>query len=149
MHPALVAVPIGLFTGTCLADFAYLLFGHQLGWLGMSFWTTLAGVAFSIPAVITGLIDFSGIKDGYVKGIAIKHMVLNSMMVVLFAFTAALLVGSDGNINDSQASLTICLQIAAFTLMGLAGYLGGELVFKHKMAVNEEEEHAVTEASLK
>jgi uncharacterized membrane protein len=148
-HPALVAIPIGLLTGTVLSDIAYLFFQHNLGWLGMSFWTALAGIAFAIPAAITGLIDYSGIDDGYVKGIATKHMIMNSIAITIFGFTTALLIGGDGSITDLNAKIVIPLQIAAYAGLGLAGYLGGEMVFKHKMAVNEEDEPAVKHTSVK
>jgi uncharacterized membrane protein len=148
-HPALVAIPIGLLTGTVLSDFGYLCLQHNLGWLGMSFWTAIAGVGFAIPAAITGMIDYSGIDDGYVKGIATKHMIMNSIAITIFGFTAALLIGGDGSITETNAMIVIPLQILAYASLGLAGYLGGEMVFKHKMAVNEEDEPVVKHTSVK
>jgi uncharacterized membrane protein len=56
MHPALVAVPIGLLTGTVLSDVAFVI-SHNPTCVQISFWTAVGGILATIPAGVTGLID--------------------------------------------------------------------------------------------
>jgi uncharacterized membrane protein len=136
MHPALVAVPIGLLTGTVLADVAFAI-SHNPTCVQLSFWTAIGGILATIPAATTGLIDYSGIADARVKRVGITHMILNSIAIVLFALGTFLLYAKDGNLTDARFNIVLPLQLIAFAVMGMSGYLGGEMVFKDKMGVVE------------
>jgi uncharacterized membrane protein len=119
MHPALVAVPIGLLTGTVLADVAFAI-SHNPTCVQLSFWTAIGGIA-----------------DARVKRVGITHMILNSIAIVLFALGTFLLYAKDGNLTDARFNIVLPLQLIAFAVMGMSGYLGGEMVFKDKMGVVE------------
>ncbi len=136
MHPALVSIPIGLLTGTILGDLAFAIF-HNPTCLQIAFWTAIGGILSTIPAALTGLIDYSGIENGRVKRVAITHLTLNSIAIVLFALGTFLLYAKDGNLTDVKFNIVLPLHLIAFAVMGMSGYLGGEMVFKDKMGVVE------------
>lgn len=139
IHPVLISLPIGLLTGTVLADIVYLFIAHDRLWLDISFWTNVAGVATALLAAAFGFIDYLGIANGAARRPATAHMLLNLTMVALY--TAALfffpLTGTNPNVL-----VPFLLQFIGFALMMGAGYLGGELVFKHKLGVVEEDDRA-------
>jgi uncharacterized membrane protein len=137
IHTALIALPIGLLTGTVLADVAYLFVSKDTIWLDISFWTNVAGVVTALLAAVFGFIDYFTIARGTAGKIATVHMVLNLTMVVLFS--AALFFFPRG-IAAPNVLLPFTLHFLGFGLMMAAGYLGGELVFRHKLGVTEEHE---------
>ena len=142
MHPALVALPVGLLTGTVLADIAYLFISKNQMWLDISFWTNAAGVVTALIAAVFGFIDYFGIAHGAARKPATLHMVLNLVMVTLFA--GALFAFPYGQAAPNIL-VPFTLQFLGFALMMGAGYLGGELVFTHKLGVLEDQEPAARE----
>jgi uncharacterized membrane protein len=64
-------------------------------------------------------------------------MILNSIAIVLFAVGTFLLYAKDGNLTDVNFNVVLPLHLIGFAVMGMSGYLGGEMVFKDKMGVVE------------
>jgi|SRR5579883_1390361 len=135
IHPALVTIPIGLWTGTVLADGAYLL-GKASIWLNLSLWTDATGVAFALLAAFFGLLDYSDIKAESLKRLATFHMLLNLVAVILFTVSAYLLGEAIG--RGTTPATALCIQLIAFAGLMLGGYIGGELVFRHGMGVTNQ-----------
>jgi uncharacterized membrane protein len=100
IHPMLISFPIGLWVFSLLSD------------------------------VVPGLIDLLSLSDPKAKTTGIWHMVINLLVVGLFALNLWLRLGS-----APGSSLPLALSAIGVILLCISGWLGGELVFKHGVAV--------------
>src|SRR5262245_388681 len=96
LHPLLVALPIGLFGWTLVANIVYA--NDKPGrpeWFDIAFWSGIAAVATALVAALPGFGDYltMAVKSD-ARGIATAHMALNLSVVILF-LVAALLTAAD------------------------------------------------------
>jgi len=134
VHPMLVALPIGLWLISLLFDFVYL-WTRDIFWYRVSFWNLVAGTAGACLAAIPGLIDFSQIPNtNSASKIANYHFLAAMTVVTIYVIDTVL------RINLKAAAGTLLIVVVALSavnacLLGLVGWLGGELVFKHGIGV--------------
>ena len=125
IHPILVAFPIGLLTNSVIFDVVHLLAGGAR-WAGISFWM--------IAVAVFGLIDWLGIPSGTrAKAIGLGHGLSNVLVVALFAVSWLLRSSAPGN----PGVLPVVLSFLGVGLASLGGFLGGELVFRMGIGVEE------------
>jgi len=138
LHPALVAIPIGAFTLTLIADLLVVAGRPALG--STARYALAVGIAGALLAAVPGFIGYFTVRMSAAGGrLATRHMVLNLVAVVLFAVSLWLRhEAPEGWCVPGFATSTL-----AFLLLGASGWIGGELVFKHKVGVVE---HADPEA---
>jgi len=132
LHPILVAFPIAFFTGTLLA--------HVAGWLfdipallSTAYYLNAAGIVFALLAAIPGFIDFlytvppksSGKKR------AAQHGIINVVMLLVFIIT--FFYRSNTNSNDY---VLLLFELTGTTLMSIAGWMGGTLVYRNQIGVD-------------
>ena len=133
VHQMLVPIPFGLLSGAFIFD----ALGKVFGWRGVaaaSFYMIAAGIVFGLLAAVFGLIDFLGIPSGTrAKRIGMIHGAGNVVVVVLFALSWFL--RRDQPSNPSLIALT--LSNAGFALAGVTGWLGGELVDRLSVGVDD------------
>ena len=78
-----------------------------------------------------GMIDMLSLRGGP-KKIALTHMALNITIVVLYAVN----VGT--RVNGTEiAGTPLALSAIAIGLLGISGWLGGHLVYVHRVGVSE------------
>lgn len=131
IHPMLVPFPIAFFIGAFLADLAYLKTGDAF-WAEAAVWLLGAGLLGAALAAVAGLIDFAGDRRIRALGAAWVHMLGNVTVVVIELVNLGL------RLNDPAAALPspgAYLSGAAFVLLGLTGWMGGELVFRHRVGM--------------
>lgn len=132
LHPILIPFPIAFFTGTLIC--------HLTGWwlnkpdlLKTAYYLNIGGIVFAVLAAIPGFIDFlytvppksSGKKR------AAKHGIINVIMLVCFII--AFVIRRNEGSNDIILAL---LEIIGISLMVIAGWLGGTLVFRNQIGVD-------------
>ena len=134
LHPMLVPFPIGFFVGTFVSDIVYL-GGKDPFWARVSFWLLAAGLVMAALAALAGLTDFLG--DRLVRAIrpAWFHMAGNVTAVVLSLINLWLRC-RDGEVADYPGVFWISLVVVL--ILVVTGWLGGELVFRHRVGVAEE-----------
>jgi uncharacterized membrane protein len=132
IHPMLVPFPIAFFIGAFLADLAYLKTADAF-WASAAVWLLGAGLLGAGLAAMAGLIDFVGDRRIRSLGAAWVHMLGNLTVVVIELVNLAL------RLNDPAAlpSPGAYLSGVAFLLLGLTGWMGGELVFRHRVGISE------------
>jgi uncharacterized membrane protein len=131
IHPMLIALPIGLWIFSLVCDVVYLMDWGGILWKDMAFFTMLGGLCGALLAAIPGFIDYRSITDPQVQRIGWWHMVVNLSVVALFALNAYLRMGGDpGN------RLPVLLSVLGICLLGVSGWLGGEMVYVHGVAVD-------------
>jgi uncharacterized membrane protein len=135
LHPLLVALPIGLFVWTLVADLAYLGTDKDKMWYDMAFWTGLAAFVSALVAALPGFGDyFTMAVKSDARTIATAHMLLNLSVVALFVIAWALML-DDGALSGSRLGAVVILHIGGVGLLALSGWLGGEMVFRHHLAM--------------
>jgi uncharacterized membrane protein len=139
IHPALVAVPIGLFVWALVADVIYVFSDENTMWYDIAFWSGIAAIVTALVAALPGFGDyFTMARDSDARDIATAHMVLNLTTVGLYAIAAVLML--DHNATDGTAlGAVIALHAAGTGLLLLSGWLGGEMVFRHHLAMVPED----------
>ena len=134
VHPILITLPIGLFVGTLLCDIVYWITANT-AFATAGIWLLGAGIVAAALAAVAGLIDFFG--DPRIRGIsdAWQHAIGNVIMVLvqLFSFYWRYRYGSAGVVP-----LGLILSVVAVAILVFTGWKGGELVFRHRVAVYDE-----------
>jgi uncharacterized membrane protein len=131
MHPILITLPIGLFVGTLLFDIVFWQTGRDAFATG-ALWLLGAGIVGAALAAVTGLIDFLGDRRVRDLGDAWQHAIGNVIMVLvqLFSFYERYRYGT-----SAVVPLGISLSLIAVLIMLFTGWKGGEMVFRHRVAV--------------
>lgn len=134
LHPMLVPLPIASFIGALVTDIGFMLTGEG-GWANASNWLLGAGLVTALLAASTGLADYMG--DDRVRriGAATRHMIANVAVVVIEAIN--LFVRLTDGADNQVPQLGLWLSIAAVLILGYSGWLGGELVYRHRVGVQE------------
>ena len=139
LHPAIAAIPIGAFTVTLVAD-VLTLAGRPGTWYDTARYALAVGIAGALVAAVLGFVDYFGVQMSKAgKALVAWHLRLNLAAVVLFAVSLWLRLGAAERWGLAFAASTV----AYLLLMG-GGWLGGKLVFEHKIGVIE---HADEEAT--
>ena len=133
IHPALVALPIGMLIFAFICDVAYHAGTHAPFWKDAAFYAMAAGVVSALVAAVPGFIDYATIVDRKVRNIATTHMALNLTVVVLYAISLWMRTQ-----RAPQDTTPVWVSVAGLVLLSVSGFLGGELVFRHGMAVGPE-----------
>ncbi|HEU4565190.1 MAG TPA: DUF2231 domain-containing protein [Gemmatimonadaceae bacterium] len=131
IHPMLIPFPFALWLASFAADlyaavrdqFHY--FGYYLAW---------AGCIMAVVAAIPGAIDlFTAVPAGSAaRRTGIRHALLNVSALVLFAISIAVRPGPDYMNYAAYATAGL-----GTILVLIAGWLGGSLVYDHKVGVPE------------
>ena len=146
IHPMLIPFPIALWVFSLVADVVYLWRGN-VGWEWMAYWTILAGCLGAVAAAVFGIIDYFSIKDKQVAKIAGWHARFNVLALVLFATSWYFRRGVDFANPNGRLTLPIALSAVGIVAVTISGWLGGELVFKHGVAVNPQNDSPAEEAA--
>jgi uncharacterized membrane protein len=133
IHQMLIPFPLGLLTTAIIFDVVRMITGNPL-WSTIAFWLIAAGIIGGLAAAIFGLIDWTGIPSGTrAKRIGTVHGLGNVVLVVLFA--ASWLIRRDDPAQPE--TLAIVLSLAGGALSLVTGWLGGELVDRLGVGVDD------------
>jgi len=133
IHPLLIPFPIVSFIGALVTDIM-LLTTLEPGWATASNWLLGVGLITALAAAAAGLADYRG--DDRIKaiGAATRHMIANIVVMTLEAVNLAVrLTGGRSQVE----SLGVWLSFASVVILVYSGWLGGELVYKHRVGVQQ------------
>ena len=85
VHPALIHLPMGLLPFSLLSDLAAW-WTQDSVWWRVSFWSLAVGLAASIPATLTGLVDYAAIPDSEKAAAATANRHMTVLLVALSAY---------------------------------------------------------------
>ncbi|HEX8220983.1 MAG TPA: DUF2231 domain-containing protein [Chloroflexia bacterium] len=141
LHPILNHFPIALFVISLLFDTATLLGYGGNAFVLAAFYTMILGVVMGVLAALTGLADYVDIRaDHPGKRNATLHMGLNLTMLVLYAVNLNLRNGDLG--AGGTPLLPFLLSLAGVGIIGVSGYLGGQLVYDDGVGIGRHLRHA-------
>jgi uncharacterized membrane protein len=134
IHQMLIVLPLGLFIFAAAID---ILDGIGLveGLSQVSFWNIVVGIATGLFAAVFGALDWLAIPRGTrAKRIGLLHGAGNVVVVALFGI-AALTRGD--NVGYDPSAGAIVLEAVALLLGAVTGWLGGELVDRLGVGVDD------------
>jgi uncharacterized membrane protein len=131
LHPLIVTFPIAFLTGALGTDIGYWLTG-DLFWSRVSVWLLGAGFISGLVAALTGIMDFLRIDRVRKRRAGWFHMVGN-IMALGFAFINWMLRLNQGANAIIPVGLTLSVIVGG--ILGLTGWYGAELIYRHKVAV--------------
>jgi uncharacterized membrane protein len=133
IHPMLVVFPLGLLATSVIFDIIALV-SDQTRWAEFAFYLIGAGVIGGLVAAIPGTIDWLAIPRGTrARRVGLLHGVGNVIVIALFALSWVLRRHNPA-IPPTEA---VVASLAGFVLAGVTGWLGGELVDRLGVGVDD------------
>ncbi len=136
IHPMLIPFPIALFIFSFVADLIYLWRGNPIWRDYIAFYAMLGGIIGAAAAAIPGLIDWAALTDRAAVRVANWHARINVITLLIFAASFYLRTANGASWVPSMPMLPFYLSIAGVIGLSIAGWLGGQLVFAHGVAVD-------------
>jgi uncharacterized membrane protein len=130
LHPALVHFPVACWSLATIVDVASLRLGQPAWWLAG---VLLAiGTVAALAAMAAGLFEFARIAEGSpALADARRHMLLAMAAWVFYA--ASLVLRLQGATLVAPAWPALATSVAGFLCLGATGWLGGRLVYQHRI----------------
>lgn len=132
VHQQLIPFPFGLLATAVIFDILHLITDSE-ELATVSYWMIAAGIIGGLVAAPFGTIDWTAIPKGTrAKRVGAVHGLGNAVVLVLFAISWLL------RRDDPSApeALALGLSFAGFALAGVTGWLGGELVDRHAVGID-------------
>jgi uncharacterized membrane protein len=141
IHQMLVPIPFGLLATAVIFDLIYLVWTNNPTMIVVSYWMIAAGIIGGLLAAPFGLIDYLAIPNGTrAKHVGALHGVGNVVVLVMFAGSWWLRYSATNPSNPDlhvPSTTALILSFAGFALAGITGWLGGELVDRLGVGVDE------------
>ena len=129
IHPMLIPFPIALWIFSLVCDVVYMTgFGDAI-WQDMALYTMLGGLLGALAAAIPGYFDYRSITEPAVARVGFWHMTTNLTIVVLLTMNIFMRIAWE------TVTVPVISSIIAVAMLGISGWLGGELVYVHGVAV--------------
>jgi uncharacterized membrane protein len=132
----IIPFPIALWIFSLVADVIYLWRGNPVWKNYIAFYTLLGGILGAAVAAVPGIIDWLSIKDPATKRIANWHARLNVIALLIFIANFYLRTTSGSRWVGGELTIPLVLSIVGVVLIAISGWLGGEMVFAHGVAVD-------------
>jgi uncharacterized membrane protein len=129
VHPVVTHFPMALLPVSFLGDLIGIWTDASFWW-SFSFYNLAIGLVLSIPALITGMIDFMAIpQEGAADRVAMRHMTIIITAITLYTVSFFIRFGVE------IPSGWRVISSVSFSLLGLiflliGGWLGGQLVYR-------------------
>ena len=140
IHQMLIPFPFGLLATAVIFDIVYLVWGNPT-MVTVSYWMIAAGIIGGLVAAPFGLVDYLAIPNGTrAKSVGLLHGLGNVVVLVLFAVSWWLRYSSPGSPGIPPyvpGTLALLLSFVGFALAGATGWLGGELVDRLSVGVDD------------
>jgi uncharacterized membrane protein len=132
IHPMFVNFPIGLWIFSLVTDIIYRVNGNEM-WASVAYYSMAGGIIGAILAAVPGFVDYFALKPSRVKDIALWHMLINVSALILYCFNFYYRTGAPDAAGPFYLSIIGVLGIL------VSGWLGGQMVYVHGLAVDETE----------
>ncbi len=132
LHPILIVFPLGLLATGVIFDAVYLIWGNPT-FATVAFWMIASGIIGGLIAAPFGWIDWFAIPSNTrAKSVGLTHGLGNMIVLVLFIASWWLRYN-----NSDMHTVQYILSFAAAGLAGVTGWLGGELVDRLGVGVDD------------
>lgn len=137
-HPILVTVPIGAWVASLVFDIVSVAVSEEEAvFAAGAYWLIALGVVGALAAAAFGVLDLLAIPRGTrAFKVGLTHMSLNLGVVALFVVDFLVRTGQG---HEEFNGLATVISAVALALLGVAGWLGGELAYRYGVRVATEE----------
>jgi uncharacterized membrane protein len=134
LHPPLTDVALGAYTTATILALLHV-FGVSEANTAAAWWLTLViASVFAGLAAITGFADWLQLSAGTpIWRTATAHFV--AMVLAVALFTLTIFLGHGDYVDRDITGVTLILNLIAWGMLTLGGWLGGTIVFVHGMRV--------------
>ena len=137
IHPMFVHYPIALWTTSVVTDIIFY-FHRNTSLVLISKFLIAAGIVGAIVAALPGFIDWLTITEPAAKKTGTLHMILNLSALLLFGVSLYLRLKNYGAAAvGHHLQVPFVVSVAGLLDLMIAASLGGKLVYKHHMGVDE------------
>lgn len=137
IHQMLIPFPFGLLATAVIFDLVYLLWGNPT-MVTVSYWMIVGGIIGAVIAAPFGLIDWLAIpKNTRAKTVGMIHGLGNVVVLLLFIGSWWLRYSALGPVAYLPGTAALVLSFVGFALAGVTGWLGGELVDRLSVGVDD------------
>ena len=134
VHPMLIPFPLALWVTSFVVDVIFYFIRNPV-LVYISKFTLAAGIIGGLAAAVPGIIDWLAIKDREVTKIANWHARLNIIALVIFAVSLYLRMRTGAHWVNYSLKIPFLISLVGVILIGISGWLGGDLVYKHGVSV--------------
>ena len=133
LHPMMVNFPLGLLITAAVFDIVHLVTNNGY-WSEIAFWLITAGVIGGLLAAAIGTIDWLAIPAGTrAKKVGLWHGGGNYLILLFFIVSWFLRLQA----ISSPSIVAYALSFLGAALLGITGWLGGELTLRMGIGVDE------------
>jgi uncharacterized membrane protein len=138
VHPMLIAFPLGLLGMAAIFDIIFAAFGAR-DLATASYWMIAAGVITGLLAAVFGFWDWLAVPGGTrARRLGLWHGLGNVIIVGLFILAWLLRTNANaGGVEHAPSGLPLVFEVAALLLALVTAWLGGELVERLGVGVDE------------
>lgn len=133
VHQMLIPVPAGLFIVAAVLDIIHAFV--DVSWIPVvTFWNIVIGIGAALLAALFGYLDWAKIPAGTrAKRVGALHGIGNVVAVLLFTGAVLLRRGEE----PAGGFTALALEVLALVLLGVTAWLGGELVDRLGVGVDD------------
>lgn len=129
LHPALVHLPIGLWFAVIPWNVLAWARPSPLWWQ-LGYWCLALGLLAAVPTILAGLVDYLALpRTSPAIDAATAHMLV--MLTATAAFGAGWLLRARTGAALPPPAWAPVSELAGAFLLGIGGWLGGTLVYRH------------------
>jgi uncharacterized membrane protein len=140
IHPMLIPFPFALWIFSLAAD---LWRGNPIWKDWIAFYALAAGIIGAALAAVPGIVDYFSIKDPRVSRIAAWHARLNILALLVFAASFYLRTDNGSRMVNGGFTVPFLLSVVGVILISISGYLGGDMVYVHHVAVESDQDKRI------
>ncbi|MGI8497157.1 MAG: DUF2231 domain-containing protein [Gemmatimonadaceae bacterium] len=142
IHPMLVPFPIALWSGALIFDLVAK-FTHHYTLHTAAFYMSIAGCVAALAAAVPGLVDLlKSVPAGTAASrTGWRHGLINVAALLLMVVSAMSRTRGAGELTGGMTRLAYLTEIFAVVLITYSGWLGGSLIYDHKVGIEGEGVH--------
>jgi uncharacterized membrane protein len=130
VHPVVTHFPMALLPVSFLGDLIGIWTDASFWW-SFSFYNLAIGLVLSIPALITGMIDFMAIpQEGAADRVAMRHMTIIITAITLYTVSFFIRFGVEIP-SGWRVISSVSLSLLGLIFLLIGGWLGGQLVYRY------------------
>ncbi|MEH7083845.1 DUF2231 domain-containing protein [Neobacillus drentensis] len=130
VHPVVTHFPMALLPVSFLGDLLGVWTDASFWW-SFSFYSLAIGLVMSIPALVTGMIDFLAIpQEGTADRVAMRHMIIIITAITMFTGSFFIRLGVEIPTGWRLMS-SVSLSVLGLIFLLIGGWFGGQLVYRH------------------
>jgi uncharacterized membrane protein len=136
-HALLITIPIGSWVAAFVFDIAGFASDDPDAFSRGAIWLIGIGLVGALVAATVGFMDLTRLDAGTkARKIALAHMTINLSAMTLFAVSLAIRLTMPA---DEVSVAGFVVSVVALLLLGVSGFLGGELAYRYGVRVADEQ----------